>query len=232
MKSLKRELVSGAAASALLVGLAVFTNLAFPVLLGISAAAYVGVRMVVPGASAAEVAEGISRVRLEETVRDIRAQAARFDHFGDRHKNPMRKQLRRIAQLTRDINGHLKRDPSNVEVATEFLEVHLPKSLRIVENFTVLSEQDHLDEEGRQRLAEAEKTIGLIEKTIAAQHARMLKSDVEAMDMDRRVYEELLRLDGEVDRWADDDFESVGRRARREAEAPDGSPPGQPTRDP
>ncbi|MEO1368168.1 MAG: 5-bromo-4-chloroindolyl phosphate hydrolysis family protein, partial [Acidobacteriota bacterium] len=208
-----------------LVGLAALTNLTFPILVGLSAAVYFGVRLAVPDRAAEMVAEGITRSQLETTMREIRSQAARFDHFGDRLRNPSRRQVRRIAQLTRDIIEHLKRDPSNLVVATEFLELHLPKALRIVETFTLLSEQKHLDDVGREHLAEAEKTIGMIEKAFAAQHTRMLESDVEAFDLDRRVYEELLRLDGQIDRWADDDFEAAGEEARRESAAGPGAPP-------
>ncbi|MEO1085483.1 MAG: 5-bromo-4-chloroindolyl phosphate hydrolysis family protein, partial [Acidobacteriota bacterium] len=136
------------------------------------------------------------------------------------------RQVRHIAQEVRDLIGHLKRDPSNLDATTEFLDLHLPKALRIVERFTLLSEQKHLNEEGRRNLAEAEKTIGLIEEAFRAQNAHMLASDVEAIDLDRRVYEELLRLDGQVDRWADDDFEAAGKEAlRAAAEADGGGPP-------
>ena len=205
MKPLIRELVAGASASAFLVGLAVVTNLSFLPLLGLSAAVYAGVRMALPEPPVEMVAAGITRAELEATVSQIRAKAARFDHFGDRHKNPMRKQLRHIAQLVRDMIGHLKRDPTNLALAAEFLDLQLPKALRIVETFTLLKEQKHLDDSARRRLADAEDTIAMIEKAFAAQHSRMIESDVMAFEVDRRVYEELLRLDGDVDLWEGDD---------------------------
>lgn len=225
MKPLNREFASGATASAFLVGLAALTNLSFVVLFGLSAAVYFGVRMALPDPAQQEVAEGVTRSQLEATVKEIRRQAARFDHFGDRLRNPMRQRVRHIAQLVRDIMGHLKRDPTNQAMAAEFLDLHLPKALHIVETFTVLTEQKHLDDAARGRLSEAEETIDLIEKAFTAQHTRMLESDVMAFDVDRRVYEELLSLDGQIDRWADDGFEEEGRRARQEASAREGAPP-------
>lgn len=218
MKPITRELLAGASASVFLVGLSAIGNLPFLLALGLSAAVYFGVRMALPAPAVEMVADGITKHELEEAVKEIRLKAARFDHFGDRHKNPMRKRLRHIAQLVRDMIGHLKRDPTNLALATEFLDLQLPKALRIVETFTVLKEQKHLDASARRRLEDAEQTITMIEKAFAAQHSRMLESDVMAFEVDRRVYEELLRLDGEIDLWQGDD--RVGQPAES-----DGSPP-------
>ncbi|MEM6795076.1 MAG: 5-bromo-4-chloroindolyl phosphate hydrolysis family protein [Acidobacteriota bacterium] len=216
MQKLTRELVAAGLAGVVFIGASLATGV-LPAL-GLSAAAYLGLRLVLPSPKPAQLAGGITQKELDETVRHIRRQAARFDHFGDQLRNPMRARLRRIAQVTRDIMTHLKRDPANLSLAAEFLEMHLPKALRIVEGYTQLSKQPHLDDASKARLEETHSTIEKIEKAFEAQHNRLLESDVIAFDVDRRVYEELLRLDdrvGSVERVSE--FEEAAAQAQREA---------------
>ncbi|MEM8932613.1 MAG: hypothetical protein AAGE94_15630, partial [Acidobacteriota bacterium] len=79
MRPLARELVAGLGASAGFVGLLLGVQLGFVPALALSAAVYLGLKLMIPNRAEEEVAEGVTRARLATAVGTIRRTAKRFE---------------------------------------------------------------------------------------------------------------------------------------------------------
>lgn len=167
-----------------------------PVTVLLAAGVYFGVRLLVSSAmrEAAESGDGLADARD-----DLLRTSQRFHDLASRiRETDVAESCRRMAQLLRDLVDHLERDPMNVDRARTFLDLQLPKALDIVERYAFLLGQRHLDEAGRGELEASERTLRLMERAFEEQHRRLLDQDVRDFSLDRRVFEELLRLDGSV----------------------------------
>lgn len=145
---------------------------------------------------AAAVAAG--RQGADRTTHAIREKARRFSDMARqvRRRNPeMADQISHIGDMVSGLVAHIQRDPATLERAQSFLDLHLPKALEIVERYEWLSGRQYLDDKARQELEKSEETIGLIGKAFEAQHARLLEDDLRELEIDRRIFEEVLELD-------------------------------------
>ncbi|MCG8454945.1 MAG: 5-bromo-4-chloroindolyl phosphate hydrolysis family protein [Holophagales bacterium] len=205
MRPLFRELVAGGAASAFLAALAFGSQLGFVPLLGLAAAVYLGVRWLIPDPAAAQVASGVTRGQLETTVSRIRSKARELEEIAGQLEGvsvvgtQVPGQLRIMSGTVRDLVSHFERDPENLVLASDFLELHLPKALSLIRRYAFLARQPHLDASAREELRGSEDTIALIARAFGQQHGRLLEDDVREFRVDRRVFEELLRIDGRFD---------------------------------
>lgn len=195
MSSATRWLVAGLGASA--ATLALWALGAGPVVaLGVGAGAFFVLRLAMPDRGRKERQQ---RWAIDDAKRDLRTRGARFDQLAQRVKPPeLAQTVRRIGQLVRDLVQHVDRDAANLERIEGFVAGELPKAFEIVERYALLSGQDHLDDRARGELESSAETIALIERVLEEQHRRLLASDVRELTIDRRVFEELLELDGRL----------------------------------
>ena len=179
----------------MLVGLLTVGGLGLPLGLGLAVVTYFGVRLVLPAPAkpspppAAPNELETAKAMLEQKARKFEALALRIG------KGPVAHDTEVLARIVRDLGKHFDRDPANVSRSRDFLDLQLPKAVELVERYVWLSEQPYLDPRAREELKSAEKTIRVIELAFEEQHRRLLAEDLREFTIDRRVFEELLRLD-------------------------------------
>ena len=203
MSPAKREILAGGASSLAFVGLFMGVGLGLWPAVGLAAVVYTAVRLLIPkpvDPGTVEVAAGITRAQLDAARTKIIGYAERFEALAPTIAKPsIAQDVADIGRIVRELMIHFDRDPVNLDRAQDFLGLQLPKALRIVERYAWLASQRYLDDPMRQELEESEKTIELIEKAFEVQHGRLLERDVREFTVDRRVFEELLRLDPRVE---------------------------------
>jgi hypothetical protein len=213
MKSGLRELVAGGGAALFLVGLVLGGAFELLPALGLAAVVYLALRLLLPRSTEpAEVAEGVSRDDFERTIREVLETAGRFEaqalEIGD---SKVATDTEQIGKIVRDLVKHFERDPASLHRSEDFLSLHLPKALGIVERYAWLARQPYLDERARRELDASQETIAMIEQAFEVQHRKLLADDLREFNIDRRVFEELLQLDPQVE-------ESIRRGKEKEFE--------------
>ncbi|MEL7058762.1 MAG: 5-bromo-4-chloroindolyl phosphate hydrolysis family protein [Acidobacteriota bacterium] len=202
---LAREVLAGSGASALLIGLAVASTLSFPAMLALAASAYFGFRLVLPVRSSKDrgqekVAETAPQRAAERVVMGY---AETFQHLaGTIADTEIRGRVSHLAEVVAALVEPLRRDEKNLHLAKDVLQLHLPKAQTLVERYAFLERQPYLDDSARAALLDLRETLDLTVRAFESVHHRLLADDVRALDVDRRVYEELLRLE---DRLGDPD---------------------------
>ena len=216
MSSGLRELIAGVGASGMLVGLLTVGGLGLPLSLGLAVVSYFGVRLLLPAASkpppppAGPSELDVAKASLERRARQFESLALRIGKWPVAHDTEV------LARIVRDLGKHFDRDPENVSRSRDFLDLQLPKAVEIVERYVWLTEQPYLDPRARKELEASEKTIRLIEKAFEEQHRRLLAEDLREFTIDRRVFEELLRLDERLE------LAETGTRRDAGTERPEG----------
>ena len=166
-----------------------------PVTVLLAAGVYLGVRLLVSSVMKSEPEDTST---LAAARGDLLAAAQRLDKLADGIGLPAASaSCHRLAELLRELVEHFERDSANVDRARTFLDLQLPKAMDIVERYAFLLSQRHLDPAGRRELEASKKTLRLMEHAFEEQHRRLLDQDVRDFSLDRRVFEELLRLDGD-----------------------------------
>lgn len=208
-----REVLAGVGASALLVGLSVVGSLALLPALGLSAGAYLGLRLLIPTRSEPRHATGSSGPLLGQLERT----AARFEELAPGIPTPaVAEDVGDLARLTRDLVPRLRRSTDALERSRVFLEMQLPRALQLVERYAWLVRQPYLGPAARDELEAAERTISLVEKALEEQHRRILSEDVREFSLDRRVFEELLHLDARLETATEHEEARSAGRTREE----------------
>ena len=127
---------------------------------------------------------------------DLTGRAKRFQALGREirhHKTaPL---LVSIGDRIHELVQHIRRDPKHLELADELIRHHLPKAQALVEEYVRLVDQPNLGEHHAEELAGMETTIRLLDGALETQNRRCLAEDVGTFNLDRRGFEEVLRLD-------------------------------------
>lgn len=200
MTTTVREIVAGLAASATFLWLVSGAGIVWWGGLLLAGGVYGGLRLLLPGRQGDprdEVAPGITRAQLEQVTDQVAGIADRFVAAAAAlPESETSHRIDNIGRISHDMVANFHNDPGDLHLAGDFLALHLPKALRIVERFTDLATQPHLDQVAQDRLRDAEETIVMIEAAFARQYRLFLEQDFRDFQIDQRVFQELLVLDG------------------------------------
>lgn len=194
MKTLGRELMAGGAASAAFVGLAVASPLAWWALLPLSLAVYGGVRLLLP-LPVEPAAERPEAQRAAAVVATARAGADRLDGIAPRLRAEPASSLRGIAAALREMAHDVAVDAADAPAAAAFLSLHLASTLTVAERYAELAHRPLADARAKAQLADCERTLVVVRTAFEAHARSLVDSDLEALDLDRRVLEELVRME-------------------------------------
>ena len=140
---------------------------------------------------------------------DLTRRAKRFQALGreiQHHETaPL---LSSIGDRVHELVQHIRRDPKHLELAEELIHHHLPKAQSLVEAYVRLVGQPNLGARQTEELAGMESTIRLLDSALETQNRRCLAQDVDNFNLDRRGFEEVLRLD-----YPSMEQAAVGRRS-------------------
>lgn len=204
---------ASAVALAVVVFLATFRLVRSPLLaVPLAGLAYWGVRTWIDHVSTPEVGtvgDHAARLRyLEEELTTSKG--------GDPSttQNASARLLRLADELDR-LDRRLAARPKEVVEAEFFVEVQLPQALVLAETYARLAASEPLGDRARDELQAAAESLDRLHRAIEEQHRRLVEQDLREFAVDRRVFDELLRLDGPAASGPDAAGESgAGLRAR------------------
>lgn len=203
MRSTTREILAGTTAGAFLVGTTAMTALGAVPSIVLSVGVYLGLRLLVPRdpePGEEEVAAGVRRAELDAAVARVLEAAGQFEESARKvTSSRVARELVATAATMREMAVDFRTDPLDLRMAREFLDLHLPRALHLVERYVWLASRSDPGEEGRREIERCESTIVRIREAFATQLQRLLENDLEAFRVDRRVFEELLLPDAESD---------------------------------
>ncbi len=140
---------------------------------------------------------------------ELTARAKRFQTLGHRIRGgETASRLAGIGERIHELVQHIRRDPQHLEQVHELVHHHLPKAQALVEEYVRLVDQPNLEPRYAEDLAEMESTVRLLDRALETQNRRFLARDVDTFSVDRRGFEEVLRLDYSLDGTGFDSGES------------------------
>lgn len=211
MSRAAREWLAGGAAGAFFVGVSFATGLGFPVALGLAAAVYLGIRLTVPVRQPVE-APSPDRI-VEQRIAEVEARGGRFAELASRSRRPeVAQSLQRVSRTVAELAREFRKNPDAMLSCGEFLEMHLPSALSLAERHVALSSRSHLDAAGKTELEQSASTLDKVAQVFEQQLSRLLADDVRELQVDRLVFEEILRLDPSNSDPSADALEGLGER--------------------
>lgn len=197
MRPVVRELVAAAGSSGLLAGLTLGVGWAVPPALGLAAATWFALRLLVPDGSTSadpEVAPGVRRSaqlaaveRLRSAETHVRKAAANLD-------GTVRSHVHELGVVLGDLAALADGDPRDVPALTSALDTVVDRAVALVTSHLRLlaTSRGKLRSDDTERLSQ---TLGHVAVGLGELHRRLLEDDLRELAVDQRVVEELLALE-------------------------------------
>lgn len=191
-------IVAGLAAALLLPVLAFMVQLPFFLALGISAAAFFGLVLLLAPRGLFEGIDvsAINKGKLE-LVRKVLAEAMpaldRLDGASQRIRNgAIRKTTESLTATARTIFERIEKNPDRMTSVQRFLTYYLPAAAELAESYGVLEQQRAPD---AARLKQTESVIGKLNDAFSHYADTMLESDLAGLETDLRLIERSVKDD-------------------------------------
>lgn len=182
------DLVPGVVAVAVL--LVVQFVLGLPLLagLGIAAAVYLGVRLLLPDADP-EVAPGVRRSQLVTGLAALEQRLVRVTQLGGGVVKPdVRRRVDSLIATSGRVIAHVREDPADLPVARPLLELYLDSTAAILTNYVHLSSRPVASAEEPLSKAENE-AVPLLESKVAELYDQLQREEVVALSVDSELVE-------------------------------------------
>lgn len=182
------DLVPGVVAVAVL--LVVQFVLGLPLLagLGIAAAVYLGVRLLLPDADP-EVAPGVRRSELVNGLAAMEQRLVRVTQLGGGVVKPdVRRRVDSLIATSGRVIAHVREDPADLPVARPLLELYLDSTHSILSNYVRLSSRAVASAEAPLAKAETE-AVPLLEAKVTELYDQLQREEVVALSVDSELVE-------------------------------------------
>lgn len=198
MKEVYRQITAGLSAAFLLVGAVVWTNQVFWFSLIISIMTGVGVYFCIPVKKEddqIEVAPGITKAQLNTALHLLEIHIEGFIRISETcKKNNMNRKIKDIAVTLEKIRSKFEQDPHDLNFAHQFLNQHLERGLKIVEQYNRLSAMD-LNDKNKKALDKAEQIIVRIKAYFTNFYQKCIQDDLLDFEVESETLDAVLDME-------------------------------------
>ena len=140
---------------------------------------------------------GISPEKIKRIVRGGKKKLRKMRKFKEIiEKADVQSTIEEICVTTEKIFDDFKHDPKDVKAARQFLNYYLDATLKVIEQYYVLSKQpSHTDKE-EETLKKVERTLGSIAIAFEQQLKKLYEDDFLDLDSEIDLLEKTIKLDG------------------------------------
>ncbi|MCP4134410.1 MAG: hypothetical protein GY754_25785 [bacterium] len=143
-----------------------------------------------------EKVHGISAKTLRSIISKGKRRVAKMQKIASSiEEKSVRQKIDNICETVEKIFEDFKYDPKDVKAARQFLSYYLDTTIKIIEQYSVLSKQP-TSADGQKTLAKAEEMLGKIEEAFEKQLTKLYEDDFLDLDTEMTVLDSAIKFDG------------------------------------
>lgn len=171
--------------------------------LGISILPSLGIGAVAFGAGNLLLSDSKKEEEIDSTksfydmLNDAKKQNAQiYDMINKVEDKTLKENIREIHDTASKIIDTISKNPNKLDKTNSFFNYYLPVTLKILEKYDIIENQDLESEDSKKFMKSAESMVSKINKSFKVQLSNLYQSDMIDTDAEMKVFESMLKSEG------------------------------------